>query len=131
MLVGGATGGGFETLRGDKTHCFITQNRNLTITHKTHNTHPLFLSNVSHNSLHTNKHKFRIRKSTVPGVKAAVDRWCEGGWRLRLVAGRWWVVAAFLDLLDVEFNIQQKAVATKIMNLLVKTTNVQLYTWTW
>ena len=59
-------------------------------------------------------HKFRIRKSTVPGVKAAVDRWCEGGWRLRLVAGgwsvaagRWWVVAAFLDLLDVEFNIQQ------------------------
>ena len=24
LLVGGATGGGFETLRGDKTNCFIT-----------------------------------------------------------------------------------------------------------
>ena len=29
LLVGGATGGGFETLRGDKTHCFITQNPKL------------------------------------------------------------------------------------------------------
>ena len=24
LLVGGTTGGGFETLRGDKTNCFIT-----------------------------------------------------------------------------------------------------------
>ena len=28
-----------------------------------------------------------------------------GGWSV--AAGRWWVVVAFLDLLDVEFNIQQ------------------------
>jgi len=27
MLVGGTTGGGFETLGGDKTHCFITKNK--------------------------------------------------------------------------------------------------------
>ena len=32
MLVGGATGGGFETLRGDKTHCFITNIRSLQLT---------------------------------------------------------------------------------------------------
>ncbi|KAJ6928871.1 hypothetical protein NC652_012888 [Populus alba x Populus x berolinensis] len=43
----------------------------------------------------------------VVGVKAAVDRRCEGGWRLRLVAGGWsvvggWWLVAFLDwnLLD-------------------------------
>ena len=32
MLVGGTTGGGFETLRGDKTQHFITQIRNLQLT---------------------------------------------------------------------------------------------------
>ena len=32
LLVGGATGGGFETLRGDKTYCFISINPKLTIT---------------------------------------------------------------------------------------------------
>jgi len=26
-LVGETTGGGFETLRGDKTHCFISRNK--------------------------------------------------------------------------------------------------------
>ena len=34
VLVGGATGGGFETLRGDKTHCFISINPKLTINRK-------------------------------------------------------------------------------------------------
>jgi len=27
MLVGEPTGGGFETLGGDKTHCFISTNK--------------------------------------------------------------------------------------------------------
>jgi len=27
MLVGETTGGGFETLGGDKTHCFISTNK--------------------------------------------------------------------------------------------------------
>jgi len=27
VLVGETTGGGFETLRGDKTHCFISTNK--------------------------------------------------------------------------------------------------------
>jgi len=27
LLVGETTGGGFETLGGDKTHCFITRNK--------------------------------------------------------------------------------------------------------
>ena len=43
LLVGGATGGGFETLRGDKTHCFITQIRNLTITQNSQYTPSLSL----------------------------------------------------------------------------------------
>ena len=43
MLVGGATGGGFETLRGDKTHCFISINPKLTITQKTQYTPSLSL----------------------------------------------------------------------------------------
>jgi hypothetical protein len=29
--VGETTGGGFETLGGDKTHCFISRNKKLTI----------------------------------------------------------------------------------------------------
>jgi len=29
--VGETTGGGFETLGGDKTHCFISTNKKLTI----------------------------------------------------------------------------------------------------
>ena len=79
MLVGGATGGGFETLRGDKTHCFISINPKLTIIQKTHNTHPLFLSNVSHNSLHTNKHKLGtlfIHEIRIQKFKLSK---CEGG----------------------------------------------------
>jgi len=31
LLVGETTGGGFETLGGDKTHCFISRNKKLTI----------------------------------------------------------------------------------------------------
>jgi hypothetical protein len=27
VLVGETTGGGFETLRGDKTHCFISRTK--------------------------------------------------------------------------------------------------------
>jgi len=27
LLVGETTGGGFETLRGDKTHCFISRTK--------------------------------------------------------------------------------------------------------
>ena len=43
LLVGGATGGGFETLRGDKTHCFISINPKLTITQNSQYTPSLSL----------------------------------------------------------------------------------------
>ena len=43
VLVGGATGGGFETLRGDKTHCFILINSKITITQNTQYTPSLSL----------------------------------------------------------------------------------------
>ena len=40
-----------------------------------------------------------------------------GGWSM--AAGRWWVVAAFLDLLDVEFNIQHfRPLDEKIISIL-------------
>jgi len=47
-------------------------------------------------------------------VKTAGGQWCEGGWRLRLVAGRsqlvaGWPVVAFLDLLDGLSLIQHTA----------------------
>jgi hypothetical protein len=43
MLVGETTGGGFKTLRGDKTHCFISRTKSLQQLEKL-NTRPLFLS---------------------------------------------------------------------------------------
>jgi hypothetical protein len=54
LLVGETTGGGFETLGGDKTHCFITRTRSLQ-THRSliQYTPSLFLSSVSLYSLHT------------------------------------------------------------------------------
>jgi hypothetical protein len=53
--VGETTGGGFETLGGDKTHCFISTNKKLTILKSLQYTPSLsfFLSSVSLYSLHT------------------------------------------------------------------------------
>jgi len=54
LLVGETTGGGFETLGGDKTHCFISRNKKLTNTKSLIQYTPsLFLSSVSLYSLHT------------------------------------------------------------------------------
>jgi hypothetical protein len=52
VLVGETTGGGFETLGGDKTHCFITRTRSLQ-THRSLQYTPslfslVFLSILSH-----------------------------------------------------------------------------------
>ena len=46
LLLGETTGGGFETLRGDKTHCFISTTRSLQRLNKSY-TPSLFLSSVS------------------------------------------------------------------------------------
>jgi len=43
LLVGETTGGGFETLGGDKTHCFISRNKKLTILKSLQYTPSLFL----------------------------------------------------------------------------------------
>jgi hypothetical protein len=55
LLVGETTGGGFETLGGDKTHCFISRNKKLTILKSLQYTPSLslFLASVSLYSLHT------------------------------------------------------------------------------
>jgi hypothetical protein len=50
VLVGETTGGGFQTLGGDKTHCFITNTKSLQ-TQKAYNTRPLFLFSLSSVSL--------------------------------------------------------------------------------
>jgi len=45
MLVGGTTCGGFETLGGDKTHCFITRTQAYNyLTQKLNTIHALSLS---------------------------------------------------------------------------------------
>jgi hypothetical protein len=47
LLVGETTGGGFETLGGDKTHCFITRTKAYKqLTQKLNNTRPLSFSLV-------------------------------------------------------------------------------------
>jgi len=101
LLVGETTCGGFETLGGDKTHCFISRTK--AYKHKKLNTRPLsfslvFLSNLSTQFnrswalyLYT---KSKYKNSNFPSVKAAGG--C--GWWLAVAAGRW--VVAFLDLLD-------------------------------
>jgi hypothetical protein len=109
--VGETTGGGFETLGGDKTHCFISRTK--AYKHKKlNNTRPLsfslvFLSILStHNSISSACYLYTNSKQDNSTFK------CEGGWRLRLVAGRsqlvaGWPVVAFLDLLDGLSLIQQ------------------------
>jgi hypothetical protein len=85
--VGETTGGGFETLRGDKTHCFISTNKKLTI-------HALsfslvFLSNLStHNSISSACYLYTNSKQDISTFK------CEGGWRLTAYSwwlGGWWL----------------------------------------
>jgi len=81
---------------------------------KAYNTHPLSFSCVSlyslpHNSISSACYLYTNSKQDNSTFKCegGCGRWCEGGWRLRLVAGGWqlaaaagrWVVA-FLDLLD-------------------------------
>jgi len=52
LLVGKTTGGGFETLRGDKTHCFISTTRNLQYLNK-NSIHALSFSLVCLSNLST------------------------------------------------------------------------------
>jgi hypothetical protein len=108
MLVGETTGGGFETLRGDKTHCFISTIKGLQRLNKSFEyTFPLslslvFLSSLStQNSIHLATYLYTNSKQDISTFK------CEGGWRLGgckwwLGGDSWWlqVVVAFLDLLD-------------------------------
>jgi hypothetical protein len=54
LLVGETTGSGFETLRGYKTHCFISTIKSLQRLNKSFEYTPsLFLSSVSFFSFHT------------------------------------------------------------------------------
>jgi hypothetical protein len=79
LLVGETTGGGFETLRGDKTHCFISRTK--AYKHKKLNTRPLsfslvFLSTLStHNSISSAYYLYTNSKQDISTFK------CEGGWR--------------------------------------------------
>ena len=77
-------------------------------------THPLFFSSVSlyslysptHNSISSACYLYTNSKQENSTFKCegGCGRWCEGGWRLRLVGHGWWLagrwVVAFLDLLD-------------------------------
>jgi hypothetical protein len=115
MLVGETTGGGFETLRGDKTHCFISTIKGLQRLNKSFEyTFPLFLSLLflsslsTQNSIHLATYLYTNSKQDISTFK------CEGGWRhiaggWRLGGCKWWlggdswwlqVVVAFLDILD-------------------------------
>jgi hypothetical protein len=73
--VGETTGGGFETLGGDKTHCFISRNKKLTI-------HALSFSLVFLSTLST---QFNISSACYLYTNSKQDNSafkCEGGWRL-------------------------------------------------
>jgi hypothetical protein len=91
--VGETTGGGFETLRGDKTQSFISRTKAYRSKnkHKKLNTRPVsfflvFLSNLStQNSIHLATYLYTNSKQDISTFK------CEGGWRL--AAGRLQVVA--------------------------------------
>jgi hypothetical protein len=121
--VGETTGGGFETLRGDKTQSFISRTKAYSSKnkHKKLNTRPVsfflvFLSNLStQNSIHLATYLYTNSKQDISTFK------CEGGWRLGgckwwLGGDSWWlqVVVAFLDLLDGLSLIQQISLLNSI-----------------
>jgi len=104
-------------------HTVLFQETNSLQTQKLNNTRPLsfslvFLSTLStHNNISLACYLYTNSKQDNSTFK------CEGGWRLwrqttggwrmaagRLVAGRWQLVAAFLDLLDGLSLIQQNGV---------------------
>jgi hypothetical protein len=98
--VGETTGGGFETLRGDKTQSFISRTKAYSSKnkHKKLNTRPVsfflvFLSNLStQNSIHLATYLYTNSKQDISTFK------CEGGWwlaagRLQVVAGGWAVAS--------------------------------------
>jgi len=101
--VGETTGGGFETLGGDKTHCFISRTK--AYKHKKlNNTRPLsfslvFLSTLStQNNISLASYLYTNSKQDNSTFKCegGCGRWCEGGWRhaaggWRLVGGSWWL----------------------------------------
>jgi hypothetical protein len=97
LLVGETTVGDFETLGGDKTHCFISTKQIAYNTEKL-TIHTLSLSLVFLSTLST---QFNISSACYLYTNSKQDNSafkCEGGWRLAAAAGRW--VVAFLDLLD-------------------------------
>jgi len=122
LLVGETTGGGFETLRGDKTQSFISRTKAYSSKnkHKKLNTRPVsfflvFLSNLStQNNIHLATYLYTNSKQDISTFK------CEGGWRLaagrlQVVAGRWQLVAASGGCLPwpsrwIEFNTTSSAV---------------------
>jgi hypothetical protein len=87
--VGETTGGGFETLRGDKTHCFISRTK--AYKHKKLNTRPLsfslvFLSNLStQNSISSACYLYTNSKQDISTFK------CEGGWQHTAGGCKWWL----------------------------------------
>jgi len=96
--VGETTGGGFETLGGDKIHCFISRTKAYKhLTQKLNNTRPLsfslvFLSTLpTQNNISLASYLYTNSKQDNSTFKCegGCGRWCEGGWRL--VGGSWWL----------------------------------------
>jgi hypothetical protein len=90
LLVGETTCGGFETLGGDKTHCFISRTNSLQqlekLTIHTLSFSLVFLSTLStQNSISLATYLYTNSKQDNSTFK------CEGGWRH--AAGGWAVTA--------------------------------------
>jgi hypothetical protein len=93
--VGETTGGGFETLRGDKTHCFISRTK--AYKYKKLNTRPLSFSLVFLSTLST-QNNISLACYLYTNSKQENSTFkCEGGWRLwRQTAGGWRLAAGRL-----------------------------------
>jgi hypothetical protein len=94
--VGETTGGGFEILGGDKTHCFISRTNSLQQLEKftihTLSFSLVFLSTLStHNSISSACYLYTNSKQENSTFK------CEGGWRL--VGHSWWLAGRWLPSL--------------------------------
>jgi len=88
LLVGETTCGGFETLGGDKTHCFISRTNSLQqlekLTIHTLSFSLVFLSTLStQNSISLATYLYTNSKQDNSTFK------CEGGWQL--AACSWWL----------------------------------------
>jgi hypothetical protein len=114
--VGETTGGGFETLGGDKTHCFISRTNSLQqlekLTIHTLSFSLVFLSTLStQNNISLASYLYTNSKQDNSTFKCegGCGRWCEGGWRHAAGGWRLRLVSGWLPSLTfwIEFKFQQ------------------------